>query len=157
MTMIDSREYAGWMNAKRADKARDKVKKKKDDIFKMKKWDSMAADPHIFVPMASIGKMDEKGSDGKKKPTHVMDIITRGQFISRTLNDKWKTGGVGVSYRAYFWGIICFALTVISFLYIHIYVAAVFAYLTGFMRSQYLIQHAWSVEWFKGKPLIASA
>ena len=92
MTMIDSREYAGWMNAKRADKARDKVKKKKDDIFKMKKWDSMAADPHIFVPMASIGKMDEKGSDGKKKPTHVMDIITRGQFISRTLNDKWKTG-----------------------------------------------------------------
>lgn len=157
MKTLNTREYAGWMNARRADKARAKDKDKQDAVFKPKEWGKMKADPHIFVPMASIGQMDEKGADGEKKPTHVMDVISRGQFISRTLNDTWKTGGVGVSYRAYFWGIICFALTIASYLYVHVYVAAVFAYLTGFMRSQYLIQHAWSVEWFKGKPLIASA
>ncbi|PIZ91455.1 hypothetical protein COX85_03810 [Candidatus Micrarchaeota archaeon CG_4_10_14_0_2_um_filter_55_9] len=125
-----------------------------DKGVKLKGWSSQGARPTIFVPMATIGQMGENGKDGVAKVPHTMDVITRGKFISRVMNDGWKMGGLGTSYRAYFWGVIFFAMTVVSYLYIHVYLAAVFAYLTGYMRSQYLMNHAWNVEWFKGKSLI---
>jgi hypothetical protein len=149
MTTLSVREYEGFMKARAAQAAPKKGSK-------MGLWKDQKPKPYVFVPMASVGTMGEKGKDGQGKPAHVMDVTTRAKFLMNTLDDSWRTGGLGVSYRAYFWGTVFFALTVVSYLYIHVYVAAVFAFLTGYMRSQYLMQHAWTLAWFKGKALIAT-
>jgi len=146
MKTLNAAEYARMVE--------DKAASKEDTVFKMAKWQGERGQPYLFVPMATVGRMGETGKDGKGKLVHTMDVITRGKFISNVMDDSWKFGGLGTSYRAYFWGVIFFALTVVSYLYIHVYLAAVFAYLTGFMRSQYLMNHAWNVEWFKNKSVI---
>lgn len=104
---------------------------------------------HMYVPMAQKGYMLE---GGKKVPVHNLHVKSRSQFLSDLVDSNFRTGGLGTAYKAYFWAVICFALTVLTY-GISVYLAAVFAYLTGMYWSQRLVQPPWNITWFKGKAL----
>lgn len=106
----------------------------------------------IFVPMGS-----QKGSDtvnclGVKRPVHTTDVITRQIAIKTWLDEGMRTGSVGTIYKAWFYAFVCGVLAVV-FLFINIYIAAIFAYLTGYYWSERLLNDAWSLQWYKGKTL----
>ncbi len=103
---------------------------------------------HLFVPMASVGTMHP----GKDQPVHTMEVKTRGNILSEWFNSDMREGNLGTVYRAYFLAIVFFLLTVIT-LGFSVYVAAIFAYLTGHFWSERLLNDAWSLEWFKGKAM----
>lgn len=104
---------------------------------------------HMYVPMAQKGYMLE---GGKKVPVHNLHVKTRSQFLSDLVDSDFRTGGLGTAYKAYFWAVICFGLTVLTY-GISVYLAAVFAYLTGMYWSQRLVAPPWNITWFKGKAL----
>jgi len=103
---------------------------------------------HVFVPMASIGTMHP----GKDQPVHTMEVTTRGEVLKEWFSSPMRDGTYAAIYRAYFWAIVCFVLTIIT-MQLSVYVAAVFAFLTGYFWSERLLNDAWSLEWYKGKAL----
>ena len=107
---------------------------------------------HMYVPMAQKGYMME---GGKKVPVHNLHVKTRAQFLSELISSGFRTGGLGTAYKSYFWAVICFVLTVLSYGF-NLYVAAVFAFMTGLFWSRRLIEPPWSITWFKGKALYYS-
>jgi hypothetical protein len=113
--------------------------------------------PFIYVPMGQKKPEDKMGFGDDKKPVHVMQVTSRGGFLSGWLNaSNWREYSGGTAYKAVVFGWIFLALTVATYLWFNVYVAAVFAYLTGLMRSQYLLSNAWNLGWFKGKALIST-
>lgn len=102
---------------------------------------------NLFVPMASVGTLKPEGM-----PTHSMDVSSRGELLKDWLGSDLRDGKYGAIYRSLFWAIVCLVLTVIT-LTISVYVAAVFAYLTGHFWSERLLNDAWSLEWYKGKAM----
>ncbi|MBI5226596.1 hypothetical protein HY994_05180 [Candidatus Micrarchaeota archaeon] len=107
---------------------------------------------HMYVPMQQKGHMLE---NGKKVPVHNLHVHTRAQFLSGLIASGFRTGGLGTAYKSYFWAVVCFVLTVLSYGF-NLYVAAVFAFMTGLFWSRRLIEPPWSITWFKGKALYYS-
>ncbi|MBI2445952.1 hypothetical protein HYV43_06190 [Candidatus Micrarchaeota archaeon] len=104
---------------------------------------------HMYVPMKQVGHMME---GGKKVPVHNLHVHTRAQFLSGLVDSGFRTGALGTAYRSYFYAIVFFVLTVLTY-NVSLYVAAVFAYMAGLHWSRRLIEPPWSVTWFKGKAL----
>jgi hypothetical protein len=107
----------------------------------------------IFVPMGSQKGADTMLCRGKRVPVHTADIITRGMALETWLDENMKSGSAGAVYKCWLYAFVCGVLTVVSLLYINIYVAAVFAYLTGHFWGWRLLNDCWSLAWFKGKTL----
>ena len=106
----------------------------------------------LFLPVGTTG---EKMADGK--PLRAASIFTRKEYLS----DYWsapntKEGNGGAVYLSMFYTLVCLALTIISFLFVNHYVAAIFAFLTGKYWSDRIINYAWAVTWRKGRPLIST-
>ncbi len=104
---------------------------------------------HMYVPMQQKDHMIE---GGKKVPVHNLHVNTRAKFMSDLVNSDFRGGGLGIAYRAYFWAIIAFVATILTYS-ISIYIAAVFAYATGWLWSRRLVEPPWNITWFKGKAL----
>ena len=102
---------------------------------------------HMYVPMAQKGHMLE---GGKKVPVHNLHVYSRSQFLSNLMDSGFRTGNLGASYKAYFWAVVCFVLTVLTY-NVNLYLAAAFAFMAGTYWSQRLIQPPWNITWFKGK------
>ena len=114
--------------------------------------------PFVYVPMGQKDPKDKMGFGDGKKPVHVMQVTSRGGFLGGWLDTSdWRAYSGGTAYKAVVFGWIFLALTVATYFWFNIYVAAVFAYLTGLMRSQYLLANAWNLGWFKGKALISTS
>jgi len=89
---------------------------------------------------------------GKKVPVHNLHVHTRAQFLSSLVDSGFRTGALGTAYKSYFYAVVYFVLTVLSYNF-NLYVAAVFAYMAGLHWSRRLIEPPWSITWFKGKAL----
>lgn len=104
----------------------------------------------VFMPIGSTG---EKMSDDL--PLRAADWSSRRDFLESYFNSpSTKEGNAGSVYKAMFYAIVCAALTVASFLWVNHYVAAVFAFLTGKYWSDRIVNYAWAVKWYSGRPLI---
>ncbi len=108
----------------------------------------------LFVPMGSPDgmKMNCRGSKGV--PVHNVDILTRGDVMSEITDPEMRSGNFGAAYKAYIMTIFCFALMLLTWKYVSVYVAAVFAYATGYYYSERLLNNAWGINWLKGKTLV---
>lgn len=113
-------------------------------------------DYHMFVPVRAEDSMEERDGKGEKKPVHSMDVITRAKMLSGNLDGKFREGTLGAAYRGFLYALVCLVLTLVTWLYVHVYVAAVFAYLVGYFWSEHLLNYGWSQEWWKGKACIAT-
>ena len=104
----------------------------------------------MYLPMTQQGYIDKL--DGKKHPIHVAKVTTRSDFVVGNIADDGRSGGLGSAYKGYFYAVISFVLTALS-MGVSLYLAAVFAYATGYFWSQRMIGPAWNVTWYKGKDL----
>ncbi|MEK6924387.1 MAG: hypothetical protein AABW54_04060 [Candidatus Micrarchaeota archaeon] len=104
----------------------------------------------LFLPVGTTG---EKMVDGK--PLRAAQVWTRRDYIADYYGaPNVKEGNAGSTYLAMFYTLVCLALTIISYVAVNPYVAAVFAFLTGKYWSDRIINYAWAVTWRKGRPLI---
>jgi len=110
----------------------------------------------LFVPMGRVPGSDMMNCRGKKVPVHTTDILTRGEVMEEMTDDSMRSGSIGTIYKAWFLAIVCFIIT-IAMMFVNVYVAGVFAYLTGFYYSERLLNSSWSIGWFKGKSLVYTA
>ena len=106
--------------------------------------------PGVFVPM---GGMEKKFADGT--PINSLMVKRRREIVKEWFGDKWREGSIGTCYKSWLYTILSIVAIVI-FYGINLWIAAVFAYLAGFFWSEMILNYAWSVEWFKGKALIAT-
>ncbi|MEM4254845.1 MAG: hypothetical protein QXR53_00750 [Candidatus Norongarragalinales archaeon] len=110
---------------------------------------SASTAPNLYVPMQS----DKLFGDGT--PVNSLMVKTRGEIIADWFGEKWKEGSLGTVYKAWLYCVLSL-IAVIFFYGINLWIAAFFAYLTGYFWSQVLLNYAWSVEWFKSKALIST-
>jgi hypothetical protein len=87
-------------------------------------------------------------ADGK--PLRMADIIERRDFINDNLSGK---ANVGDAYKSYFYAAVFFILTAATY-FINIYIALVFAFITGVYWSERVIANAFGVEDLKTHPII---
>ena len=102
----------------------------------------------VYVPLSA------KDTIHGDKPVHNAEIITREELLNRDFEENTHDGTLAVAYKAYFLAAACLALTFVSYFYVHVYVAAVFAYLTGHYWGWKQLSVGWTREWYKGKMLI---
>ncbi|PIT85139.1 hypothetical protein COU36_04985 [Candidatus Micrarchaeota archaeon CG10_big_fil_rev_8_21_14_0_10_59_7] len=108
----------------------------------------MTKQPYMFVPLEANRTM------GDGAPIHSLDVTTRADVIKAWIaDDTPREGTLGAVYTYFFYSWVALAATLLTY-GINLYVAAVFAYITGFCWSQVLLSYAWSAEWFKGKALV---
>ncbi len=115
---------------------------------KAQEFDSATA-PNLYVPMGT----DKVFGDGT--PINSMQIKTRGDLLKSWFGEDWKEGALGTVYKACLFTVLSL-IGVIVFYGINLWIAAVFAYLTGYFWSTTLVNYAWGVQWFKGKALIST-
>ena len=101
----------------------------------------------VHLPLTAKGKM------GDGKPVHVVDMLTRGELV----NDHIAGDFVAGLYSNFFYAFAYLALAVIAFLFIHVYLAAVFIYLSGTRWSEYKIGVTWGPNWWANKMLVHTA
>lgn len=107
----------------------------------------------IFMPMGRTPGADTMNCRGRSGvPVHNMDVLTRGDVMEEITEDSMRSGNVGAAYKAWMLAVIFFVATVAT-MFVNVYLAGLFAYLTGFYYSERLLNHAWSIGWFKGKTL----
>jgi len=108
----------------------------------------------IFVPMGRAPGADVMNCRGRKDvPVHTTDVLTRGDVMEEITEDSMRSGNIAAAYKAWLLAVVFFVITVAT-MFVNIYVAAVFAYLTGFYYSERLLNQSWGVEWFKGKSVV---
>ncbi len=98
----------------------------------------------MFVPM----DIQSGVGHGLDKPVHVLDITTRCNVV----NTAFEATSVNI-YRNYVLTLACIVLTFTS-VFFNIWVAALFAYLSGHFHSERLVSNAWDIEWWKGKSVV---
>ncbi len=119
----------------------------------------------MYMPMGTRGKRPD-GSDPFPlfivlRKWLLQDWIGQGAASEKSPQDKVKdpremtdtTSSIAAIYEYKFWAMVCLVITLVSY-FVNIYVAGVFAYLTGHFWSERLVANAWGVEWFKGKLLV---
>jgi hypothetical protein len=104
----------------------------------------------MFVPMKQDIRTGGATHDGK--PVVPVTMGTRKHHLEGWVKDGRGEGGGSYSYYAYQY--IALIATFIA-LPINIYLAGALAFLTGFLRSEYLYCIAWNIDWYKGKSYIA--
>jgi hypothetical protein len=110
----------------------------------------------VFVPMGSA-KGATMGCRGEKGvPVHTTDIITRKDVLEEITDPSMHSGNFGAVYSAWTMSVVCFILMFVTWVYLSVYVAGIFAYLTGYYYSERLLNNAWGIGWFKGKTLLYS-
>jgi hypothetical protein len=87
-------------------------------------------------------------------PVHNAELLTREKFLNDQFDEGTKEATVASTYKTYFLAWVCLGLTVVSALYVSVYVAAVFAYLAGHYWAWKQLACGWSREWYKGKMLV---
>ncbi len=97
----------------------------------------------IYLPVGA------KDTMGNGKPVNVVSMLTRKEL----LNDG-VAGEVANIYSDFFKAWVFLALTIVSLLFVNVYLAGGFAYLAGRHWSKKEIGIAWSVDWWKGKMLV---
>ena len=107
----------------------------------------------MFVPMGSPKGQETMLCEGRKVPVHVSHTYTRSEVIADWTNSKDRAT-IGAIYKSFFYACVATIACIISFLYINVYVAGVFAYIAGYQWSERLLNAVWSTEWFQGKSLI---
>ncbi|MFQ5406072.1 MAG: hypothetical protein ACE5DI_02870 [Candidatus Micrarchaeia archaeon] len=118
----------------------------KQEVSKKKPKEEERVTHPMFVPMDV-----QKGEGHDKKPVHVLDISSRRDILIG--NENW-TGSVSKDiYRNYVLMVACIALTLTTVLF-NIWVAALFAYLSGHFHSERMVANAWEIEWWKGKSVV---
>jgi len=121
---------------------------------KVEKMSSVTGKSHIaayFVPMGRA-----KGNEGlmtcpvdnKKVPVHVLDARPRSEVLT-----EW-IGELGSCYKNWVLSLVFAGASLAALLWVHWAVAAAFAYAAGYKYSEYLIIHAWNIDWYKGKSVI---
>jgi|GEM_PF-2853932 hypothetical protein len=121
----------------------------------------------MFLPLSSPSdelpeKMSEKEkqeaikkgklmSDGKK--LRLADIVERRDFLNEQFTSDFKSATIGEAYKSYFYAVVFFILTVAAY-FINIYIALVFAFITGVYWSERVIGNAFGVEDLKSHPVI---
>lgn len=107
----------------------------------------------VFVPMGRTPGADTMNCRGRSGvPVHTMDVLTRGDVMEEVTDDSMRAGNIGAAYKAWMLAVIFFVITIAS-MFVNVYLAGFFAYLTGFYYSERLLNQAWGVEWLKGKSL----
>ena len=107
--------------------------------------------PYMFVPLEANRTM------GDGAPIHSLDVTTRADVIKAWIaDDTPREGTLGAVYTYFFYSWVALAATLLTY-GINLYVAAVFAYITGFCWSQTLLSYAWSSQWFRDKALVHTA
>ena len=107
--------------------------------------------PYMFVPLEATKTL----ADGK--PVHSLNVITRGDIVKEWMQDDSPRGGsLGAVYTYFFYSWVALIAVLLTY-GISLYVAAVFAYITGFCWSQTLLSYAWSSQWFRDKALVHTA
>lgn len=91
------------------------------------------------------------------KPVHNAEVLTREAFLNAQFEEGTKDASIASAYKCYFLAWVCLALTVITYLFFHPYVAAVFAYLSGYYWTWKELGLAWGRNWYKGKMLTYTA
>jgi hypothetical protein len=107
----------------------------------------------VFVPMGSA-KGAKMGCRGEQVPIHTTDVLTRKDVMSEIVDPSMHSGNFGAVYSAWVMTVVCFILMFVAWAYLSVYVAGVFAYLTGYYYSERLLNNAWGIGWFKGKTLL---
>lgn len=108
----------------------------------------------LFVPMGSP-EGETMGCRGDTNvPVHTTDIITRGDVMKEITDPSMRSGNFGAVYSAWVMSVFCFVMMFVTWAYLSVYVAAFFAYLTGYYYSERLLNNAWGISWFKGKTLV---
>ncbi len=111
----------------------------------------------MFVPMGSP-KGDSMNCRGDTNvPVHTTDIITRKDVLEEAFDPSMHGGNFGGAYSAWVYSAVCFILMFVTWAYVSVYVAGVFAYLTGYFYSERLLNNAWGIGWLKGKTLMYAA
>ena len=104
----------------------------------------------MYLPVSATDRMP--GFDNK--PVHSARLMTRSDFINtQILGESQKEGGLTATYKFYFWAWVFLALTIISALFINVYLAAIFAWLAGHNYSESETNTFWTKLWWTTKPL----
>ncbi len=137
--------------------------------IKIKKESNAEMDSYtaMFLPLSSPSdelpeKMTEKEKqeatkkgklmgDGKK--LRFADIVERRDFLNDQFASDFKSATIGEAYKSYFYSIIFLILTTAAY-FINIYIALVFAFITGVYWSERVIGNAFGVEDLKTHPII---
>ncbi|OIO26725.1 hypothetical protein AUJ14_01130 [Candidatus Micrarchaeota archaeon CG1_02_55_22] len=107
----------------------------------------------VFMP---IGDTGEKMGDGL--PIRAADWMSRKDFLNSYFSaPNTKEGNAASVYKAAFYFVVCLVLTIVTFFWVNHYIAAVFAFLTGKYWSDRVVNYAWAVKWYGGRPLIHTA
>ncbi|MBI5229572.1 hypothetical protein HY991_05655 [Candidatus Micrarchaeota archaeon] len=107
----------------------------------------------MFIPMGYQKGAETMRCGGETVPAHVAHAYTRGQLMADWVDAKDKTT-IGSIYKSFFQAVVCFVAAVLSYLFINIYVAGVFAFLFGYYWSERLLNACWGTAWFQGKSVI---
>ena len=111
----------------------------------------MTKQPSMFVPLEANRAM------GDGSPIHSLDVTTRSDIVKEWIaDDSPHSGNLGAVYTYFFYSWVALIATLLTY-GINLYVAAVFAYITGFCWSETLLNYAWSAEWYKTKALVHTA
>lgn len=103
----------------------------------------------LFVPIGTTG---EKMADGK--PLRAADVLTRKEYLTNYfVAPGLKNGNFASVYTAYFYAIVCLVLMLVTY-GISVYLSAVFAFLTGYLWSDRIVNQAWAATWLKGRAII---
>ncbi len=107
----------------------------------------------VFIPMGTT-KGATMGCRGDQVPVHTTDILTRKDVMAEIVDPSMHSGNFGAVYSAWVMTVVSFVLMLVTWAYVSVYVAAIFAYLTGYYYSERLLNNAWGISWFKGKTLV---
>lgn len=105
-----------------------------------------------FVPMGRGHGSDIINCAGKRVPVHTTDMIRRGDLMWENLDASMRSGNFAAVYKAYLLAVLFFVLTLVT-AFFNVYVAGVFAFLTGYFWSERLLNSAWGIDWYKGKSI----
>ncbi|MCX6767311.1 MAG: hypothetical protein NTY90_01080 [Candidatus Micrarchaeota archaeon] len=101
----------------------------------------------VYVPMTAKDKIHGD------KPVHNAELLTRNEYLNAQLTEDTRDANIASAYKTYFLAWVCLGLTIATY-FIHPYVAAVFAYLSGHYWAWKELGVSWGREWYKGKMLI---
>ncbi|MEW5955518.1 MAG: hypothetical protein AB1626_03210 [Candidatus Micrarchaeota archaeon] len=93
--------------------------------------------------------------EGSGEPMHVAELKSRREFLNDSIGrGKFRDANVAAVYKYYAYAWACLAITVVTALFVNVYLAAIPAFLAGTFWSEKQIGVAWGIQWFKGKTLV---
>ncbi|MFH0836430.1 MAG: hypothetical protein V1834_04690 [Candidatus Micrarchaeota archaeon] len=103
--------------------------------------------PYMWVPLGAKGTIH----GDRQEPIHSLEVRQRCDLLT----EWFSNGEVASYYHNWLYAILAAVGVLLTFTW-NLYVAAVFAYLAGHCWSKYMVDYAWSNEWYKTKALIST-